>query len=435
MATGKDGLFKRGRIYWAWVRGQRVSCRTSDRAAAKIFKAKLERAAADPAYLAANETTVAESIGTFLRDFATRDRSKHTLIRHKKSGGHIARIVGDLTKLADVNSAAVDDYIATRTTETATRMTIGNELTTLRGVLRLAKRHGKYTYDLDTVMPISFSTEYKPRDRALEWQELAGLLTEVHRFSPLHARMLAFIVATGARKSEAEAAQPCDVDWKRRVVFIRGKKTKSAWADIPILPPFEKLLEYSEPAPFGVWSNMTRDLAAACRRAGIPKATANDFRRTTGTLLRRAGVATNMIARMLRHTDSRMAERVYGRINAEDAGKVIAVQIRHSLGVFSVETSAKSPELLCPGPESNRRHVNFQGDGRPLEITAEAENSTNVSVDASDGSPVSGANPYINDTAAFGALPPVFELRVDGWHLAPWVPTAPRATAHAEARR
>jgi integrase len=394
MARGTDGLFKRGRIWWAWVRGQRVSCRTSDRKAAQIYKAKLERLAADPAHLAAHETTVGVALKEFLVHFKTRDRSPHTLKMHGRTGGHLARILGTDTPLAEVTAAAVDRFIATRLGEDCARVTLGKELTTLRGALKLAKRHGKFPFDLDAIMPNEFALNATARERALEnaWQ-IVVLVATVEKFSPKHARMIAFIVATGARKSEAESAHQADVDWTRGVVKIRGTKTKGAADEVPILPVFEDMLRYSEPCDFDEWQNMTRDLEAACVRAGIEKVTANDLRRTTATLLRKAGASTDMIARMLRHADSRMVERVYGRIRAEAARDVITAQLQHTAAALAGNQGV--------------RGLNRTGDTRifnsksaPSSGAETAETPTNPSSAASDDSSIEHPLAHRNSTAA-----------------------------------
>ncbi len=393
MARRKDGLFKRGRIYWTWVRGERVSCRTSDREAAVLYKAKLERAAADPSYLAANETTFGGALTSFLEHFKTRKRSTHTFTRYEQMSAHLARVVDSATKLADVQAPIVDSYIKTRLDEGCSRVTLGKELTVLRQTLKLAKRHGAYPFDLGAVMPLEFETGAKARERALTLDELVALIVALEQYSPEHARMTAFIVATGARKREAERARPRDVDWGSRIVRIHGTKTGLSLDDVPILPVFEGLLHWAQPVRFSTWTNMTRDLAAACVRAGIERVTANDLRRTTATLLRRAGASADMIARMLRHVDSRMVERVYGRVRAEDAGRVITVQIQHSGALFAQDS-------WCRGPELNWRHADFQADITGGEAADRAENEA---VRASHGSPDSvelAAAAYRNSTGA-----------------------------------
>jgi integrase len=70
-----------------------------------------------------------------------------------------------------------------------------------------------------------------------------------------------------------------------------------------------------------------RDIAAACRRAGVPRVTPRDLRRSHGKALAAAGVAPHLIGRMLRHTDSRMAERTYAVPERFDIGRQIATSI------------------------------------------------------------------------------------------------------------
>lgn len=179
MARSKEGLFKRGRIWWAWVRGERVSCRTSNREAARLYKAKLERAAADPAYVAANETTFGDALKSFIDHFKTRKRSPLTLVMHERTGGHLARVLGATTRLADVQAKQVDGYIETRLAEGCSRVTLGKELTTLRQVLKVAKRHGAYPFDIGAVLPMDFSTNVIRRVSEMTDMELLNALEEI----------------------------------------------------------------------------------------------------------------------------------------------------------------------------------------------------------------------------------------------------------------
>ncbi len=69
---------------------------------------------------------------------------------------------------------------------------------------------------------------------------------------------------------------------------------------------------------FRPWGNSRRDLPQACERAGILAVRANDLRRTFGTWLRLHGVAPHFIGVAMGHADSRMVERVYGRMHEEN---------------------------------------------------------------------------------------------------------------------
>ena len=85
---------------------------------------------------------------------------------------------------------------------------------------------------------------------------------------------------------------------------------------------------------FAPWPNVRRDLAAAAARAGVPRCSPNDLRRTYGSLLRVAGVAPHLIGQAMGHADSRMVERVYGRLGADELarliGEVVGVHREHT---------------------------------------------------------------------------------------------------------
>lgn len=82
-----------------------------------------------------------------------------------------------------------------------------------------------------------------------------------------------------------------DVDLQS-LLTLRGTKTPNAWRYLP-LRDHEKLsallkavieaLPEGETQLFDRWTNVRRDLIAACKRAGIETVTPNDLRRTFGT--------------------------------------------------------------------------------------------------------------------------------------------------------
>ena len=55
-------------------------------------------------------------------------------------------------------------------------------------------------------------------------------------------------------------------------------------------------------------------LERACARAGIPRCTPNDLRRTYSTWLRADGVPNELSAPTMGHKDTRMLDRVYARL-------------------------------------------------------------------------------------------------------------------------
>jgi integrase len=105
--------------------------------------------------------------------------------------------------------------------------------------------------------------------------------------------------------------------------------------------------------PLEPWGNVRRDLhaccervstCAACRRRGsvrrdpdcpscartpiVAPFSPNDLRRTLPTLLRAQGIDPQLLAPLLGHADSRMVERVYGRIAPEQLGHLLELGAR-----------------------------------------------------------------------------------------------------------
>jgi len=157
---------------------------------------------------------------------------------------------------------------------------------------------------------------YVPRDRYLTEAEFALLDAALpeRRRTWVH-----FAVYTGARASEVEA-----VRWDRHVnldgrqIILPGTKTAKSHRKIALAEPLAEILSAEarrdgpvvEPCP-----NVRRDLAAACKRAGISRVSPNDLRRTFASWLKQAGVDSMTVAKLLGHTSSRMVELVYGRLN------------------------------------------------------------------------------------------------------------------------
>jgi hypothetical protein len=126
------------------------------------------------------------------------------------------------------------------------------------------------------------------------------------------------------------------------MLTLPGTKTRRAHRALPLAdhPPLRALLEAvlsGAPGTSGTrgtpgspgtplfprWSNIRRDLEAACTAAGVPRVSPNDLRRTFGTWCRMAGMPTDRIAVLLGHADARMVERVYGRLDPATMGAEI----------------------------------------------------------------------------------------------------------------
>jgi integrase len=151
-----------------------------------------------------------------------------------------------------------------------------------------------------------------------------------------HAARIAYAFGTGGRDGEVERAIPHDdVDWTAGEVRIRGTKTHASKRTIPVTrlmrPYLLRALQGVAPGMgFRPWGNCNRDLAAACKRIGIPRVSMNDLRRSFASWHLHAGVSTYVVSRMLGHTSSTMVERVYGQQTADTLRTLVDDQLAAS---------------------------------------------------------------------------------------------------------
>lgn len=303
------------------------STKCRDRRAAERVHAMRERASADPTHFAADTATLGSMIAAFLAAAKRTDRADGTQRMYDQKGRHLARVIGQTTKAAHVDARAVDAFCDTRLKEGASRNTIAKELITLRGILRLARRSGLYPHELDKVLP-KWDAAYMPRETYLTPEQLNRLLCAL---PPNRRHYVRFAVATAGRHSELMAARPGDVDDARGVVFVRSTKTKKKGQGdrhVPITP-LTSLLLAGVQLPLERWEDgsRTRDLAAACKRAGVPRVTANDLRRTHATWLVQAGVNDDTAGRAMGHASAEMVKRIYGRMSPEALAANVNAQI------------------------------------------------------------------------------------------------------------
>jgi integrase len=317
-------VYLRGDTYWLQHAGRRRSLNTKDEAEANRRARELWRRLADPDYRPANKTTLSVAVAERIKDRRRKGRAEGTLTMLERHGQHFSRLLGRTTILDEIDAAAVDSYITKREAEGAVPHTVYKELSTLRGVLKSAKRRGEFRGDIAEIVP-EYSRRWTPGKRALTSGQLLQLLAVL----PANRRALcAFIVATAADLACAFAARKADVDLATWRVAVHGTKTTARRRVVPVALPFRAMLrEAYDYLPLEPWGNVRRDLAVACRRAGVPRVTPRDLRRTTGAILRNEyGVAPQYLAGVLGHADSRMVELVYGRLKTDALARELAAR-------------------------------------------------------------------------------------------------------------
>lgn len=322
----RDGLYKRGGIWWIRkdpISGKPISTKCRDIGAAREVRADRERRAADPAYVASQTATLGEWCSSMMTTKGDRSPATRAVLRQKL--GHWIRILGEDCPLARIDPAVADRFVLQRREEGVVDLTIAKEFSAITQVLRLAKRAGAWPWDLSTFRPPMLRPNYEPRTRALTQEEVGRLVAVCQ---PRLRAFVALAVALGARRSEVWRVLPEDLVGEE--IRIRGTKTKKSKRTVPVLSVFRPLLETVDRSvlPVDYRRNLPRDLASACKRAGIDRCTANDLRRTHATLLREAGVERDVVRRLLGHTSAALLDRVYDQSRAS----VLAEAAEKSIG-------------------------------------------------------------------------------------------------------
>lgn len=332
------------RVWWAtWTEDGRTRTRSTkcgQRSAAEAVVARWERERADPVYAAAQAATFGIESGLFLKAcesaVARGKMAPETLAMYRQKSGTLVRILetepGRPLRLADIDTTTFAGYLEVRRAQfredrerEITESNLYKEWVTFRQILTRAWRARRFGHDPATLKPEHFGPEYKPRETALTWEQVDKLLAAL---APTRRAHVAFVLATGARRREAERYQPVDVDTTTWRVRIRGTKTEAAARVIPVPEPMRRLLlAHPAKAPFLAWGNARRDIAAACASAEIPTVTWNDLRRTFASLLVQAGVPPHVVAKLLGHTTTAMVDRVYGRQTADSLDLLLSAAL------------------------------------------------------------------------------------------------------------
>ena len=382
---------KNGRPHGAWIAwgfdaaGQRWSESTHQhtRAAAEDVARDLERRRTSPADAAREAATLANAVALTLAEYTTASKrgtkSDSTKTYYEQKTGHWRRTLGDAFKLAKLDAPTVDRAVTQRRAEGASEHTIHKEVGALRRVLKIAKRAGLWSGDPGAVLP-EVSAEYVPRARWVSLAELQQLLAEL---PSRDAARVAWIVATGARDSEADRASAGDAKPAPDVgyvVRVHGKKTRASDDTVAVVTPaavalLEYALEHATPEGgrlFPARANTLRTLKRACVRLdkrlrdaasqarAVPAGevffaplSPNDLRRSCAQWLCDEGVALEDVARQLRHATPVMVYRVYGKRSGAQLAKAIgrAADMQHAganpvatVGTVGGSVDAESPE-------------------------------------------------------------------------------------------
>lgn len=218
------------------------------------------------------------------------------------------------TRLGELDAPHIAGWRDARL-KTVTASTVVRESNLLKHVLRVARDEWRWM-TADPFKGVKMPTENEPRHQRWTWQKIrrvlrAGQLSGEKTREAAEAFHIA--LRTGMRLQEVLAA-PARFDKVRRVVTLDSTKTTGR-VQIPAGRIAARLLDRP---PFTVSPNEASTLfSRLCKRAQVDGLTFHDSRATALTLLSRK-VDVMTLARISRHNDLTLLQRVYYRESAEE---------------------------------------------------------------------------------------------------------------------
>lgn len=299
------------------VRGCRFhgTCGTEDYEEAKAVEAAARVRARSAAQAPAGIFTLAEAIGTYYSDIASRQPSARTAMSQGKA---LVSVIDPKTRLPDLTMAMIQRHVSTRRA-TVSNATVNRELQLLGRALRhMARVHGAQVPQLDLkAMEVKEPVE-RVRELTLAEQErlFAALRPDLH---PL----VLMAMMTGARLSALVGLKWSDVDLDAGILTYREKGARihkfpinaemraflSALPKATLLPDARFVLTYvdrrSKQRPrrrLQSSGGMMAEVKAAFLAAEIEDFRFHDLRHTFATRLLRQTGNLKLVSRLLGHT-------------------------------------------------------------------------------------------------------------------------------------
>lgn len=299
---------------------------TKDRAIAKQRGTDWERER-----YAAEADLPAYSLAAALADLkAHKKRSKRsaaTLSFTDCKCGHLLRVLGENFDVTKTTIDTSNAYLDKRRAEGAADLTIEYELRQLRQALRLGWRAPVPWFKRDpaTIWPReALEGAYVPQEDywTLEQYEAA-------QYHGIESRLdhVAMYCNTGVRHAELFRPTAAEIDLPHRRLWVPGTKTKGARRFVPLNDTAVEIVQRrAKLYPTGPlfpdrWSSgrIYHDMQRVGRRAGVPAATCNDWRRTFATWCGEAGVDEATVIKWMGHKSSTMVRLVYQKLSDKRA--------------------------------------------------------------------------------------------------------------------
>jgi integrase len=327
-----DGTFKRVRRR---ILLGAVSC-LSKRAAWKLFQPYLDRVNAVAKTPPKSGITLDSFVKEWRPNVAVNLKRTTTRAAESHLRAHILPKLGSLP-LTEINTKAVQFFVAYLANGGRSRKTVENVLLTLSSLLRTA-RSWDYACGNFTLSALTLPREgVKKEARCFTDEELRKMIAAAPE--PLKT-ILIIIAVLGLRIGEALALRLCDVDFAKRIICVRqsvdaatreigGVKSRASSADLPMSAELEARLRahllrhdgrtdllFSNRLGRALSANKLREkqLHPLLEKLGIEKGGFHSIRHGVASSLLADGATPAVVQKQLRHSDPRITLGIYAHV-------------------------------------------------------------------------------------------------------------------------
>jgi integrase len=308
----------------------------SERAAWKLFQPYLDRVNADAKLPPKSGKTLEQFVQEWRQTVAVNLKGSTTRAAESHLRAHIIPKLGSLS-LTEINTKAVQSFVAYLATGGRSRKTVENVLLTLSSILRVAKAWdyacGNFTL-ADITMP---RQNVKKEQRSFTDEEVGKIIAAAPK--PFDS-ILAVTSVLGLRIGEVLALRVSDLDFARKIIRVRQSvdaatrsvqavKSQASSADVPMPSQLETRLRAHlkkhdgksellfvnrRGRPFSANKLREKQLHPLLVRLGIPRGGFHSMRHGAASALLADGATPAVVQKQLRHSDPRITLGIYGHV-------------------------------------------------------------------------------------------------------------------------
>ncbi len=212
--------------------------------------------------------------------------------------------------------------------------TVNRELSLLRRMFSIARQQrwmieSPFKFGEPLITP----ADEKHRERVLDRDEESRLLDQCEGPREHLRGIVICALDTGMRRGEILKLRWCDVDAKKGLLNVEAMHTKTLRhrqlaISTRLSAEIERLRDQAKPKPidrvFGLSNNFKRSFKTACTNAKIDDLRFHDLRHTFATRLSEAGMSSELIARLLGHSQVKTTYR-YLNVTEETARRAVEI--------------------------------------------------------------------------------------------------------------